>query len=270
MRSSIGSGVRSDVLLRVDVLAGDPTGRAVLRVECDPLSSKAGPERLVAMLAEVRDDVTLLFGQMRVIGVAALEHRLPPGIGTGFEPGGCSDRVADLVVVADGVVGFLGRLVAAFLEQDRVKDLLLGASVDFQQVGKRLPGGGERACATGVAQVPQLHEPAAEIPMLVEDKVGDVGLGPDLVVSHTDQSGAYRAIALPGRSAWHQSVHLPGGWPDSSARCPGRARVGYSVVVAFRGLHHFPVRSFRRTRWTASSVTPRAFALARRGTVGRH
>jgi hypothetical protein len=82
MRSSIGSGVLNDVLLRVDVLAGDPTGCAVSRVDCDPLRTKARPARLVAVLAEVRDGVAFLFRQT-------------------------------------GVIGFLGRCIAAFLKQDR-------------------------------------------------------------------------------------------------------------------------------------------------------
>src|SRR5450759_1431395 len=82
MRSSIGSGVLNDVLLRVDVLAGDPTGCAVFRVDCDPLRTKARPARLVAVLAEVRDGVAFLFRQT-------------------------------------GVIGFLGRCIAAFLKQDR-------------------------------------------------------------------------------------------------------------------------------------------------------
>jgi hypothetical protein len=51
------------------------------------------------------------------------------GAGTG------ADRVADLVVVADRVVGLLGCLVAAALQQDRVEDLLLCARVDLEQVG---------------------------------------------------------------------------------------------------------------------------------------
>jgi len=68
MRSSIGSGVLNDVLLRVDVLAGDPTGCAVFRVDCDPLRTKARPARLVAVLAEVRDGVAFLFRQTGVIG----------------------------------------------------------------------------------------------------------------------------------------------------------------------------------------------------------
>ena len=77
-------------------------------MERDPLPTKARPARLVAVLAVVRDNIAFLLSQMLVVGLAALEHRLPPRIGTGFEAGRCSDRVADLVVVPDRVVGFLG------------------------------------------------------------------------------------------------------------------------------------------------------------------
>ena len=67
---------------RVDVLAGDRTGWAVFRVDCDPPRTKARPARLVAVLAAVRDGVAFFFRQ-------------------------------------SGVIGFLGRCIAAFLKQDR-------------------------------------------------------------------------------------------------------------------------------------------------------
>jgi hypothetical protein len=45
--------------------------------------------------------------------------------------------------------------------------------VDLKEVGERLPGSRERARITGMAQVPQVHESAAEL-TLTPVQVGDV------------------------------------------------------------------------------------------------
>jgi hypothetical protein len=92
------------------------------------------------------------------------------------------------------VVGPIGRLVADFREQHRVCDLGLGDRVVVQHGLDRLPssGEGDGTCIAGGALVPQLHKPAADIPVLVEDRFGDLGLGAIVVVTHTDQSAGRR------------------------------------------------------------------------------
>ena len=88
------------------------------------------------------------------------------------------------------VVGSLDRPLAAFHEQDRVCALHLGARVALQHVRNRLPRRveGDGACIAGSAFVPQLYESAMDVPVLLAGRVGDVVLGPVVVVSHTDQS----------------------------------------------------------------------------------
>jgi hypothetical protein len=77
------------------------------------------------VLAEVGDDVALLLRQVRVVRLAAGQDCLPPSVAARVGAGTGADRV----------VGLLGCLVAAALQQDRVEDLLLCARVDLEQVG---------------------------------------------------------------------------------------------------------------------------------------
>lgn len=66
----------------------------------------------------------------------------------------------------------------------------------LQHVGNRLPSGleGVSACITGSAYVPQLHESAADVPMLLAGRIGDFILSPNIVFSHTTQSAGRLVI----------------------------------------------------------------------------
>jgi hypothetical protein len=81
--------------------------------------------------------------------------------------------------------------------------------VVLQHVLDRLPGSGEGdgTCVPGGTFVPQLHKPAADIPVLVEDRFGGLGLGAVVVVSHTDQSAGRAVIVLAERSTRHKGDH---------------------------------------------------------------
>src|SRR5664279_2899921 len=100
------------------------------------------------------------------------------------------------------VVGAIARLVASFPEQHRPCDVRLGAGVVLQHVLERLPSRreGDGTCITGGALVPQLHKPAPEVPVLIEDRLGDLGLGAVVVVTYTDQSAGRTVTGLAKRS----------------------------------------------------------------------
>jgi hypothetical protein len=112
-------------------------------VDCDSPCTGVRHGRFVAVPGQVRHDVAFFFRRMRG-------------------------------------VGSLGRPLAAFPEQDRVCALHLGARVALQHVRDRLPRGvdGDGACIAGSAFVPQLYEPAMDVPVLLAGRVGDVVLGP--------------------------------------------------------------------------------------------
>jgi hypothetical protein len=87
-------------------------------------------------------------------------------------------------------VGPICRLIATFHEQRLVCDLHLGAGVVLQHGLDRMPSGGEgeSTCIARGALVSQLHKPTPDVPVLVEDRFGDLGLGVVVAVSHTNQS----------------------------------------------------------------------------------
>src|SRR5450631_1622638 len=164
-------GLERFAVLRVDVRPGGPAARMAPLVDRDSVSLRARQGCFVAVLGEVTADAALIFR------------------GTGVD-------------------GFFRRVVVAFPRQDRVCELVLGARVVLQQAGYRLPGGGEGdgACVTGGALVPQLREPTTDVPVLVQDRFGDLGLGAVVVVSHTDQSAGCRVIVWAKRRVFAGST----------------------------------------------------------------
>jgi len=58
------------VLVRVDVVGGDTTSASVLGVERGPPDAQLIAQLLVAVPAEVRDDVALLLREVRVVRLA--------------------------------------------------------------------------------------------------------------------------------------------------------------------------------------------------------
>jgi hypothetical protein len=99
--------VLGDVVARVDVVAGDAPSAPVLGMERGPADPQLVAQLLIAVLAEVGDDVALLLCKVRVVRLAAGQDRVPPGVAARIGAGRSPDRVADLVVVADRVVGLL-------------------------------------------------------------------------------------------------------------------------------------------------------------------
>jgi hypothetical protein len=94
------------VLVRVDVVAVDATSASVLGVERSPPDAQLIAQLLVTVPAEVRDDVALLLRKVRVVRLATGQDRLP-GVAARVGPGRGPDRIADVVVVADRVVGLM-------------------------------------------------------------------------------------------------------------------------------------------------------------------
>src|SRR5665647_1021194 len=164
-RFPVSPGALKIAFLRVDTRPRRCPDRMAPGVDCDSPCTGVRHGRFVAVPGEVRHDVAFFFRRMRVFGS-------------------------------------LGRPVAAFLSRDRVRDPRLGARVALQQVGNRLPSGveGDGACIAGSAFVPQLYESAMDVPVLLAGRVGDVVLGPVVVVSHTDQSAGCPAIMWTNES----------------------------------------------------------------------
>ena len=189
-----------DVLVRVDVIAGDAASAPVVGVERDPPHPQLVAELPVAVLAEVGDHVAFLLRQVLVVRLATGQDRLPPRVAPRVGAGGGPDRVADLVVVTDRVVGLPGRLAAAAPQEDGIEDLLLRARVNLEQVGERPPSGGDGIGVARGAKVPQRDEVAAELLVLVEDQVGDVGVAPRCSRSPVSRPGTPDAVA--GRVPW--------------------------------------------------------------------
>ena len=122
------------------------------------------------------DDVSFFLGEVFVVRWATGQDGFPPTVASNGGAGCIADRVTDLVVVADRVVGLCGRFVAAaVLEKDRVGvDVLFCLRMNFEQVGERLPHGCDALSVAAGTLVPQCDELAAEHGMFVEDQVRDV------------------------------------------------------------------------------------------------
>jgi len=89
---------------------------------------------------------------------ARLPERRPPLVGADRVVVHSADRVPDLVVVVDGVLGVVQRAVDA-LRQLRVENGFLGAGVHLEAVGELLPPLGQ---LSGVLERPDLGEGAPE------------------------------------------------------------------------------------------------------------
>jgi hypothetical protein len=81
------------------------------------------------------------------------------------------------------------------------RDLLLRSRVHFQQVDDRLPSG-DRLAVADAAQVPQRDERAAELLMLVEDEVRDVGVAER---GHSTSNSAGMQSGLTGELSYSSS-----------------------------------------------------------------
>src|ERR1035437_1967511 len=147
-RFPVSPGALKIAFLRVDARPRRSPDRMAPAVDYDSPCPGVRHGRFVAVPGEVRHDVAFFFRRLRV-------------------------------------VGSLGRPVAAFLRQGRVR-LCLDARVVLQHVRDRLPRGieGDGACIAGSAFVPQLYESVMDVPVLLAGRVGDVVLGPVVVVSH--------------------------------------------------------------------------------------
>src|SRR4051794_36317997 len=98
------SAVLGHVGLRVLVLRDDAP-RGVLVLVDDELDGDVVPRLQVGVLPEVDQVLALLFGHVVAVGLVRLADGLPPAIGADLVLRGLGDRVADLVVVLDRVLG---------------------------------------------------------------------------------------------------------------------------------------------------------------------
>jgi len=124
----------------------------VLLVELQPAHPECGALVRPDSVPERRQHLAFLL--VEVVGGhrARLPERRPPLVGAdrvGVHP---ADRVPDLVVVVDGMLGVVLRVVDA-LQQLRVESGFLGAGVHLEAVGELLPpldpGRGPRAPRSG-------------------------------------------------------------------------------------------------------------------------
>jgi len=127
------------------------TGALVVILETPELRAQLLAELDRCDAQEVGDVVALLVGEVLVVGVAGVLDARPPLVASHLGRLGPADAVADLVVVADGVL----RLVL------RVVDVLQEGGVGLEQGGERDPD-----LARGLripAQVSQPGELGAEV-----------------------------------------------------------------------------------------------------------
>jgi hypothetical protein len=126
--------VLADVLVRVLVHHGHALD--VRRLERGEADAEAVPQLEVDVAAEVRQALVLLLAHVLVVRHTRGVDALPPAFRADRVRGGVGDAVADVVVVADGVLGLLrlARVVQAFaqLEEFRVEDLFLRAGVRLE------------------------------------------------------------------------------------------------------------------------------------------
>jgi hypothetical protein len=122
---------------------------------------------------EVRYALGLFFFHVFVVLVPRPPDRPPPRFAVDVVRLGLSDRVADFVVVLDGVLGLLDALFGAG-QQRRVEDLLFGGGMALEDGGQRPPPRRQRLgpAAAGVVEV---GERPAEVAVLLNDDVADVG-----------------------------------------------------------------------------------------------
>jgi hypothetical protein len=159
------------------------------------------------------------------------------------------------------VVGPIGRLVVAFPDQHRVCDLGLGGRVVVQHVLDRLPssGEGDDTFIAGGALVPQLHKPAADVPVLVQDRFRGAGLGAVVVVARTDQS-AGRAVSLlaNGRPGTNVTTDRLRSKPSTVTRyyhhCPRHVQLGARPLPPESGHHRHDDHGQNGEFWLARRV----------------
>ena len=161
-----------DVLLGIAVLRPQAPHPGVFSGEGHPLVAEPHPVVLGVMRPQVGQRAALLLGHVVAVGLASVPHRLPPPVTAGLETGGPAQRVPDLVVVLDGVVGLVLGLGAG-VEQPRVEHFFLGGGVQLEEVGQRRPAGGQPVARRFPVLV-ELGEAPAEGLVVIEDEVAHI------------------------------------------------------------------------------------------------
>ena len=125
-----------DVVVGVLVPGVDPGHRLALGVELQPLHAEAMAQLQRRALDEVRHRLALLLVEVRTVLGAGLQHRLEPFLAARLVRVRRAHRIADGVVIGDGVFGLVLR-VALGIPRVRLSAVLQQRGVEDRFLGKR-------------------------------------------------------------------------------------------------------------------------------------
>jgi hypothetical protein len=128
--------------------------------------------------AEIGQPLPFLFSHMVAVGQVGARDSRVPAVTTDRMARHVRDRVPDVVMVVDGVQGFILHLAPApprdpGLQQRGIEDRLLRCRVQFEERGQPAPYGGQRADVRPVDLFQDREQPPLLV-MIVKDQLGDI------------------------------------------------------------------------------------------------
>lgn len=132
----------------------------------------------VGVATEVGKIVTFLFRHVVAVGDPGRSNAFPPVLTSHGMRVGLGDRVADLVVVLDGIFGFVVGAILAFralaqAQQRGIEVMFFGFGVNLEQDGE-LPPHCAKPFGVGAVDLVEGGEHSPLFVVLIQDNLGDV------------------------------------------------------------------------------------------------
>jgi len=128
--------------------------------------------------AEIGQPFAFLFSHVVAVGQVGARDGRVPLVTADRVPGHVRDRVADVVVVVDGVQGFVLYFSSPLPgdpdpQQRGIEDRLFRRRVQFEERAQSSPHGGQRAGVRPVDLFQDREQPPLLV-MIVKDQLGDI------------------------------------------------------------------------------------------------
>jgi hypothetical protein len=128
--------------------------------------------------AEVSHPLAFLLGHVIAVRLVGGRNCCEPTIRADLVICRLGGGVADVVVIADGVLGLVLGIVllvraTTHVQQSGVEDLRVGLGMQIEERGEPLPERGQSRGVAGVKLVEQREQPAL-LMMVVEDQISDI------------------------------------------------------------------------------------------------